>query len=235
MNFAVTFIVAAVLLDANAAQSGVLLQTLPDDGAWVTFLVTAGSDGNDVSVTWTLRSVGTAFYEGRKCRYLEVEQSCENGPQQIYFYQLRPFVLRALVPEDAFGEGKDPLAHAVRMWAQEGDKSPVTIASADGPDPILAAIVSGPVANLNAESRPEKISWQRGELNCSVLSGNRELKFVGIPLTLTTRVLRSEEVPFSIGGLRQDIKAVFNGKEFRSASVRICAITARTRNQNCRN
>ena len=232
MNIAVTFVVVAVLSAPDVSKTGALLQTLPDDGAWVTFQVTASAEGKDVSLTWTLRSVGTAFYEGKKCRYLEVEQSCENGPQQIYFYELRPFIWRVLVPEDEFGEGKDPLSHAVKMWTQEGENSPTVVASGDGPDPILSAIVRGPVAKLEEASQPEKISWQRGKLSCSVLSGNRELEFVGIQLKLVSRILRSDEVPFSIGGLRQEIKAVFNGKEYK---VGISAIMAQTPSQSCRN
>ena len=215
MNAAVTLILAAILLDANALKTAPLLTTLPDDGAWVTFQVTAGPQGNEASLTWTLCSVGTAVYEGKKCRFLELEQTCDNGPQQIYFYQLRPFVWRVLIPEEAFGEGKDPLSQTVMSWLKMGDDSPVAVLPGEGPDPILSAIVRGPAANFTTESEREKVSWQQGQLSCSVQSGQGELEFAGSDLKFSFRVLRSNEVPFSIGGLRQEIKSVFNETEYK--------------------
>ena len=215
MNAAVALILAAVLLDANATKTATLLQTLPEDGSWVTFQATAGPEGNNASLTWTLRSVGTAFHEGKKCRFLELEQTLDNGPKEIYFYQLQPFVWRVLIPEEAFGEGKDPLSHAVMSWFKKGDDEPVAMLPGEGPDPILSTIIRGPAGNFTTESEREKVSWQQGQLSCSVQSGQRELEFAGAELKFDFRVLRSDEVPFSIGGLRQEIKTVFNGEEYK--------------------
>jgi hypothetical protein len=195
------------LFAAAESRTGALLQALPDDGAWVTFQVNVAGDSKDVGLTWTLRSVGTVLHEGKPCRFLELEQKVDNGPQEILVYALGNVTWRVIVPEAAAGDGKDPLARAVKIWRQFGDEAPLAVTSLDAADPILAAILRGPVANRKVEERPEKINWQRGELECRVVSGQEELDFFGAKLRLNTRVLRQDEVPFGVAGLRQEIQA----------------------------
>ena len=217
MNTALTVMLAMSCFGLDEPKTGALLQALPPDGAWVTFQVVATGEGKNVPLTWTFRSVGTSFHEGDVCRNLELEQACDNGVQQIFGYALEPKIWRIIVPESAFGEGKDPFAKVVKIWVQQAGNSPKSITSLEVQDPILAAIVYGPSAKLKAETQSEKIEWQRGELSCQVTSGTREIDFLGAKVEMNSRVLRHPDVPFSIVGLRQEIKATFETLEYKAS------------------
>ena len=60
----------------------------------------------------------------------------------------------------------------------------------------------------------EKISWQRGEIACEVKSGSNETEFAGAKLRLDHRILRHQDVPFGVAGMRQKITASFGAMDF---------------------
>lgn len=215
MSLVFTMLLAAFLSDIGEVKSGALLQTLPDDGAWTTFQIHVTGDNRDLSFTWTVRSVGTVVHDGKLCRYLELEQKIDAGPKEIFTYQLVNTTCRAVIPEAEFGEGKNPLAHAVYIWVQKNQDSPISVSSIDLYDPILAAIIRGPVSDLKAEDGSDRIQWQRDNIDCRVIAGKREMDFFGAKVVLSARVLRNHEIPFSIGGIRQELKATLGNADYQ--------------------
>ena len=89
-----------------------LMQTLPADGTWVAFNVNVMLDGQDIVLTWMGRSVGQAFQGGQQCRFIELELTSEHP-------EIPNTTWRLLVPEEEFGEGRDPLSKTVKRWVKE--------------------------------------------------------------------------------------------------------------------
>lgn len=214
MSTILMLLLAVGLADTGEIKTAALLQTLPDDGAWTTYQIDVTGDEQNLSLTWTVRSVGTVMHDGKVCRYLELEQKCD-GQKQIFSYPLTNMTLRAVIPESEFGEGKDPLAHAVRIWRQKEQDNAIGITSIHLQDPVLAAILCGPVSELKLESDSERIHWQRGELSCRVIAGQREMDFFGNKVVLSSHVLRHNDIPFSVSGIRQELKATVANTDYR--------------------
>lgn len=210
-----SLLILSCLAFADAPKSSPLLQTLPEDGEWVSFAITISVDGRELTPTWTTRSVGKTTHEGKPCRFVELEQTCETPYPPIYgVVSIGNQTWRFLVPEEEFGEGKHPLAHAVKIWTQNEKEAPVVVTSLAVRDPILDVILRGPSSHVKHEEQTEKITWQRGESTCSVISGSNETDFAGAKLRLDHRLLRQPEVPFGVAGMRQTITATFGAEEY---------------------
>lgn len=213
MNIACLFLVAT-LTYAEEVKSAPLIHTLPADGVWSTFQIAIDVESRTVPAVWTIRSVGRVTHQDKPCRCLELELTCPDGPQQIIVYYLENTTWRLIIPEEDFGAGKDPLAHIVKAWRQVGTSDPVLQASVANADPLFAAILKGPAGKLKMEDVKEKIEWQRGKLECQVLSGSQEFEFAGANLTMTSRIFRNADVPFSTAGIRKELKASVGGVDY---------------------
>lgn len=196
---------------ADAKPAG-LLQTLPADGAWVSYDVTVTVNEQDFTMTATARSVGQALHDGQQCRFIEYEQSVE-APPAISVPQLGNLTWRLLVPEEEFGEGRDPLGKAVKTWIKIDDRDPEAVESIELKDPIYKILFQGPRKNLRNEDAKEKINWQRGQLECAVVTGHNDLELGIAKLHMTHRVLRHRDIPFGIAALQQELTGSLFGQE----------------------
>lgn len=197
---------------ADEPKSAALLQALPADGAWVSFNVNAKLNDQEFAATGTARSVGKAQDAGKQCRFIEYEQTVD-VPPALNVPQLGNLTWRLLVPEDEFGEGKDPLSKASRTWLKIDDMEPEIVESIVLRDPIFAILFQGPRKNLKVDDAKEKIIWQRGELECTVVSGYNELELGAVKLKMTHRIFRHRDVPFGIAGMQQELNATIAGQE----------------------
>lgn len=204
---------------ADEPKTGALLQTLPADGVWTKFDVNVKLNGQEFVLAVTARSVGQAFQFGKQCRILELEQTNDNPPSDS-IPQLGNLTWRLVVPEDAFGEGKDPLSKAGKIWLKIDKQDPEVVESVEQKDPFYATLLQGPKSHLKAEEAKEKVTWQRGDLECSVVSGENGSEFGIVKLTVTHRVFRHRDVPFGIAGLQQELKASIGGQE-QKAVIRV--------------
>lgn len=198
---------------ADEPKSAALVQTLPADGVWVTFNVNGKANGVEFLPTWTLRSVGQAFHGGKQCRFIEMEQTSEQP-------QLPNMTWRFLVPEDEFGEGKDPISKAVKCWVKMGKSEPEAVESFQLKDAVFAMSLAGPKQNVKLEDAKEKITWQQGDLECSVISGRNEVELGIVKFSMSHRVLRHKDVPFGLTGMQQDLNASFGDRK-QSATIKI--------------
>lgn len=190
---------------AEEPKSAALIQTLPKDGTWIEFNVQVKVNDQEFVLNWALRSVGQAFLGGKQCRWLEMEQT-SNAPQYP------KTIWRVLVPENEFGEGNDPLSKAVKVWFKLGDKEPQSVESITQQDPVFAMLLAGPKQNLKMEEAKEKITWQQGDLECSVVSGQNEMEIGNAKFSVTHRVFRHKDVPFGLAGMHQELKASLGGQ-----------------------
>lgn len=204
---------------AEEPKSGALLQTLPADGVWATFDANVKLNRQEFVLTVTARSVGQVVQFGKPCRILELEQTNDNPPSEN-LPQLGNLTWRLIVPEDAFGEGKDPLSKAGKIWLKIDTRESEVVESVERTDPFFATLLQGPKHHLKAEEAKEKIRWQRGDLECSVISGENGSEFGIVKLTVAHRVFRHRDVPFGIAGLQQDMKISLGGQE-QKAVIRV--------------
>jgi hypothetical protein len=201
---------------AEEPKSAALMQTLPPDGAWVTFNVNVDVNNQEFVMAATARSVGQVLHDGKTCRCIEYEQTVD-APPSLDIPQVGNLTWRLLVPEEEFGEGKDPLSKAAKTWVKIGAMEPEAVESIELKDPFFAILFQGPRKNLKIEDAKEKVTWQRGELECSVISGQNSLEFGTLKLNMTHRITRHPDVPFGIAGLQQDLTASIGGQEQRIA------------------
>lgn len=191
---------------ADEPKSGALFQTLPKDGTWVEFNVNVTLNGKEIVPIWQARSVGQAFHGGKQCRFIEMEQTCDDP-------RLANATWRLLVPEDEFGEGKDPLSKMVKCWVKYEANEPEVVESIQLKAPAFAMLLLGPKQNLKTEEAKEKVSWQQGDLECSVVSGHNEIEFGNTKFGMTHRVFRHKDVPFGLAGMQQELNASFGGQK----------------------
>jgi len=177
----------------DESQSGALFQTLPEDGVWAKYDVALKIDNQEVALAWQARSVGKGFHDGKECRLLELEQHSPDANLGINFPRV---IWRLMVPESEFGSNKHPLSKAVKVWRKEGEQDSVLHDSLVAADSLFAGFVSGPQSDVKRGDSKAKHSWQRGELECDVVSGRGEALLNTAKFTLQHRVLREKSVPF---------------------------------------
>ena len=202
--------VSPLLILADEPKSGALMQTLPADGAWVAYSVNVKVNEQESLMTITGRSVGQAFYDGKQGRFVEYEQTVGTA-SDINIPQLGNLTWRLLVPEESFGDGKDPISKATHKWVQYGTQEPEVVESLQLRDPIFATLFQGPQKNLKFEAAEEKIVWQQGELKCRVISGENEKSLGQMTMKMAHRLFVHRDIPFGMGGLHQEMSLDFGG------------------------
>ena len=190
---------------ADEPKSAALIQTLPKDGTWSEFQVIAKVGGREIALTWAARSVGQAVHGGKQCRFIEMDRSDPQG-------EVKNGVWRLLVPEEEFGEGKDPLSKSVKRWLKSGTDDAEAAESFALKDPFLAFVLSGPKQNLKTEEAKEKINWQQGDLECSVISGRNDVDVGVAKISGVYRVFRHKDVPFGFAGIQQELTLIQGGQ-----------------------
>ena len=198
---------------AEEPKSAALFQTLPKDGTWAEFNVNVKLNGQEIVPKWSARSVGQAFHGGKPCRFIEMEQTCDHP-------RLANMTWRLLVPEDEFGEGKDPLSKAVKRWVKIGENDPEAVDSIELKAPDFAMLLAGPKQNLKTEEATDKVRWQQGDLECSVVSGHNEIELGNTKFSMSHRVFRHKDVPFGLAGMQQELKASFGG-QMQAATIKM--------------
>jgi hypothetical protein len=182
-----------------------LLQTLPEDGAWVTYFVLLKTDGNEQQLEWTAASVGTKQVDGEPHRWLELSAKSGGSVYRVY---------KALIPESRFVPGKNPIRDSKELWVRYGNESPRRIPSIRDEDPTLDLLLSGPVSNVKKLHETEDVDWQKGRLKCEIWEGENKLDAKFFKLENKQRLLKNKSVPFGIAGSKVKIS---NGD--RSAEV----------------
>ncbi len=193
---------------------GSCVQTLPPDGAWSTYHVSIKVGSQETIANWTARSVGQATHNGKPCRWIELQQTSDDPmfPKMTW---------RCLVPESEFGEGKHPLGKAVKVWHKLEGQDAQAVDSIEAQDAIFAGLIQGPESNLKTEDAPEIIPWQKGDLSCSVVAGDSEIKLNGIlPTQVHHRIFRHPDAPFGMGGVHWALK-IGDGDQQQAINVKL--------------
>jgi hypothetical protein len=189
-------VLAPAAVWAEGAQP--MIQTLPEDGAWAEYHVLFRVDGQELVLTWFLRSVGREQQGGVDCRWIELEErnNTPDRPQQVF---------KLLIPEDRVGPGRNPLEEPRRILYRRNSGEEVqeigSVGEVDFGLPILFAGIPG---TSERQSESEVLDWSRGRLECLVYTGSSQATIGAARIELRHRQLRSEQVPFGLAAMKID-------------------------------
>lgn len=150
-----------VSLWSGPASANFLIQSLPEDGAWVRYHYTYEDDtGEKFSGKMILRSVGTVVENEKKCRWIEIGYR-EEGAEQSG-------VLKFLFPESELRKGGDPWSHLVRGWMKlDGKKSVEPIVGNWREEwSSLASDFPPSLKDVKSVEEEKRVEFQRGQLKC---------------------------------------------------------------------
>lgn len=188
----------ALLLAHSAPAADTTFAQLPEDGAWSKFYVTVSGPNNlNLTIEMTLSSVGKTQATGKDCRWIEMA-SVNAGSGERYN------VFKMLIPEDALKEGPFGPSDAIRAWAAEMDNSAQAV-SADGLAPV-SFLFPDTLDDAQRLDEQETVDWQRGQLECAVLTGTSDSRLGTQDIEIEHRYLLAAEIPFGLGGFRSVIQ-----------------------------
>ncbi len=199
-----------------AAEQEEFYYRLPDDGVWCRYFVNLNIAGVETASPWVISSVGRKDLGGEKCRWVELKQLSEDSKKTLR-------VFKALVPENAFGKGKDPTAEVRAAWGQEGDAAPREL-SVDGEldtfNRFVMLVLRGPTKNIKTLDTTESIDWQKGKLKCGVITGESSFESDNgeLQARLTHRLLIHDEIPFRLAGSRFHIDVQVLGQNVKAGA-----------------
>jgi hypothetical protein len=171
---------------------------VPPEGAWARYHgVTKPDNGPEVIYKSTIRVLGRADHQGQPCRWIEVEESYDEGSRQISQY---------LIPERALAESKRPLDEAVKAVSRDRDGKIVS-ESLDslgfgGADMLFLA-----AARQGAEvvKAPQTVEYQAGKL--TIPQGERgEYVWERKNVTMTSEYTVWTDPKVSLGLARKKIQ-----------------------------
>lgn len=180
-----TVIVASVALCGPARADG-LIQQLPEDTSWVLFKLEGLQDktkkGGQVerfAGQLKISSVGTVIVDGKKCRWIETEQTYRRPDDPTY--EERGRVFKVLIPERQLARGIAPIDDIQRGWTAGLGKF------AGGPREIKKTVgipiprtefevetqfyLGGPAADARP-LEPEVVECKLGKFKCAGVAGS---------------------------------------------------------------
>jgi hypothetical protein len=185
-----------------------IIQTLPEDGAWVRYHVNLSVAGQATTPAWTVKSVGKKDVAGVAHRWIEL-QSKQQDRNEIAF--------KCLVAETEFGKGKNPLAHALQVFVKYADQEPREVESIAAADTALALILAGPAEAKKLDAK-ESVEMQSGRIECDVYTGTAKSEIGTAKVELTYRLLKSDKIPYGLAGAKFQIEADLAGNKLAGSA-----------------
>ena len=218
---AVVCAIIALVAIPTAGNAGGLINSLPEDGAWVVFKAKSELDlqGNLQSFDRELKiaSVGKQEVEGEPGRWIELSTE---------FFG-RKVLAKLLIAEKYLKADQNPFEHVAKAWARgpEGEVIELTDARLRQ---ILVFALGVPHFDKPEKKEKEKIKTELGEFECEHLKGESEMdgpmdqkiKFGG-------ELWTNEKVPFGlvkakikgdlgVGTVETEMEASKSGKDAKS-------------------
>lgn len=193
-------ILMTLILSSSVQGAAPLFQQAAAPGAWVRFQGTLTINTIEQPVNYLVRAGESVEKNGQKLMRLELIAHTENDgvERESVTFQL-------LIPEAAFGEGKDPVLRASETWVTYVGSEPRQIGSIAEVDPPFAMLLQGPTANTKTLHETHDVDWQCGRLACQVIEGESSYGIGPFALKATHRIYRHSDVPFGLAGVRQEL------------------------------
>lgn len=190
-SFILALSIAGCLCGAIRAEG--LLQKLPDDKAYAKYDLELTVEGQGAMQTGelTLKSVGSTFEDGEKCRWIEMEFKLKpsDGEGDKHIYKL-------LLPEKNLKAGANPLEKILRAWHKQNEDAVVqftettTLTTA-----AVGVFLSGPSKDSKALDKQFEDS-KIGNVECAGVKGSFEQMLGPGMLKVTSEVRTTDKAPF---------------------------------------
>lgn len=210
----VASVIVLSLATGASAQSQVI-QQLPKDGGWVTFfgeMKSVNAGDFELSGTVTLRSVGIAMEDGKKCRWIEAEMkgTLKDGNKLT-------IIAKILVEEAGFGPKVKTAPTIVRGWRKiQGGEIEELKDDQVSYKSDLGVLMIGWSKTAKTVKNVKTINYQKGQLKIeNAVNGSPEFK----PANASTETFQlkqslwlSEKIPFGIAAREIEVEVRDNGK-----------------------
>lgn len=194
-------------LSAPSAFADGLIQSLPDDGAWVRYNVTCARNRREVEdaliATLTLRSVGMTQHNGQPHRWIEFEWRSQNeagGDEGLE-------VTKWLILESELRPTGSPREHVARAWERRNARE---VRFRNLSETILDDLyLPSPLSDRKSEAVSRTVEYQRGRLDlehCVTGSSNWQNPTGTTATRMTHRYWAGDSVPFGVAAARQTLE-----------------------------
>jgi hypothetical protein len=193
---AIAFVASCAAVASGADNE---FNQLPDDGAWAKFYVTVtGNIDQDLRVELTISSVGKVQENGKDCRWIELLSNNADTNARMNVFKL-------LVPEESLKKGPFGPGDIVRSWVSQEEGTTVEAGNSDNLFPV-GFLFPDSLDDAKRPDEKETVDWQKGKLECPVLTGTSKSKLGDQDLTIDHRYFLSGQTPFGLGGFRNQLK-----------------------------
>uniref|UniRef100_A0A7C2NW53 DUF3108 domain-containing protein n=1 Tax=Schlesneria paludicola TaxID=360056 RepID=A0A7C2NW53_9PLAN len=187
-----------------SAAADLFVHKDPDDGAWARFHWNERwNDGEENVLQFTFKAVGTKTVDDRRCRWIEVNIQT---PESVRRGVASSFKL--LIPgQELKGDG-DVIDSAVEVWRKPFDGDAARFDDLkDNPRLYLFffPLLPGRMRERVMLTERQKVAWQEGTLDCSVVEGVVQEKFTYDRTLGRCRLAVHESVPFGFASARLEI------------------------------
>ena len=208
----------SVCLSGAMARGEGLIQKVPEEKALAKYDLELMVEGQTAVQTGslTLKAVGTAFENGEKCRWIEMEFSLTSaeGATDRHVYKL-------LLPEKNLKPGATPLEKMVRAWRKQNDDGVEQFTETTTlPTVAVGVFLSGPskeTMTLLKQFEDSKI----GNVECAGVKGSFEHMLGPATLKITSEIRTHDKAPFGSVRGEYQIEIVNEDKTEAKATLRL--------------
>lgn len=216
-NRLTSIIAVSLALVGAAARADGLIYRLPADGAWVRYDAIAVFDQDaqpsEVTGKLVIRSVGQVTVNDQKHRWIEIRIVLESpGWNQV---------TKLLIPEARLKKGHAPIKHVLRAWHQVAKREIKSLKlPVESGYEAVHAMLGGPLQNRKKLEKKEEVQWQKGNLQCEVLTGSLPFFKNRInDLYVKQRIRLHETVPFGVAAATFEFWDKQDGKHTRVGTM----------------
>lgn len=168
-----------------------------EQGEWVKFFATMKGPNTDLTVELRMADVGGMQLSGEDYRWIEFHAHDTSADRHLNTHKM-------LIPVEKLKKGPFGVDDVHKAWLVDPDNTePVEVDQSQlGPWQFL---FPGSLENAERPDKSEKVQWQKGQLECRILTGTSTAKLGNQDAPVKHRYLLSKEVPFGLGGFNSTV------------------------------
>ncbi|QDU37219.1 hypothetical protein Mal4_15290 [Maioricimonas rarisocia] len=186
------------LAPAHAADAPLEIDQSIEVGAWASYHATVEAADDEIPIEVTIRCVDQTYDSGEEAVWIEIESTDTNSGTRLEIFKI-------LVPVSRLREGPFGVDDIRKAWVlRRNQQQPVRVEQADLQG--LQLLFPGRLTEgVEEHEEKEAVAWQRGTLDCRVVTIRRTTQLLNQQATVKQTLLLHESVPLQLAGFRFDI------------------------------
>ncbi len=225
---AILMVAVLIVSSSSMAHARGFVQSLPKDGAWTTFHMEMTNDGQadqNMTGTFTVRSVGVVTENNEKCRWIELQSEGElNGVKQAS-------IMKFLVREKDLKTGAKTPMRIIRGWQKNQAMGEVRELTDEEkkPNGMVTMFFGGKLKDSKKLAGEKVIDYQKGQIKvASGTKGNLEVKLPGsatnsvgnnVKFEVTQSVWAHKKIPFGLAEMKLVMKMSIGGNQMMEMNM----------------